>query len=531
MRNIYYICHSLKFNMTMKRIFTILMFLSILATAYKSEAQNKRYFDPIFDKVNITQATYGVNATILYLPFVGEAVPQALGMDIYTPDGDTQTDRPLVLYFHTGDFLPFPQNGGASGTRTDSTVVDICTKLAKRGYVVASVDYRLGWNPTATDKTTRVFTLINAAYRGVQDARTCIRYFKRNVNENGNSYGIDPNKIVLWGQGTGGYIALNAGCLDNYSKIPTASNGKFVTSIGGQTIPMVIESVNGDINGTSVGIVPPGFIPPFVAGDTLCYPNHVGYSSDFALSVNMGGAVADTSWIDPGQPPLIAFHAPYDPFAPYKEGIVKVPVNPPLDVVEVQGSYLAVKLANKYKNNQSFQDVVFNDPVSKEADKLNDGIQGLFPIIGDAGPFDSSPWDFWAKTNVNDTTAIKTNATMSPTKARSYIDSMITYYTYRACYALNLECKGVGTKEQLTDGQVGLKFGPSPAVNQVSFTTSPDFVIENVYVYDIQGKLVKARTHINDNNYVLERFSLPAGNYMVSLNFKQGTLTKQISFR
>lgn len=47
------------------------------------------------------------------------------------------------------------------------------------GYVVASVDYRLGWDPVNTSKDIRVFSLINAAYRGVQDASTCIRFSKR----------------------------------------------------------------------------------------------------------------------------------------------------------------------------------------------------------------------------------------------------------------------------------------------------------------------------------------------------------------
>lgn len=514
----------------MKKIFTISMLLVAMLVAFSTEAQNKRYFDEIFDKVSVSTHTYGVNATILYVQIFGEAVPAPLAMDVYTPDGDTETNRPLVLYFHTGDFLPFPQNGSPSGTRSDSTAVDICTKLAKRGYVVASVDYRLGWAPTSTDKTTRIFTLINAAYRGVQDARTCIRYFKKDVNENGNSFGIDPNKIVIWGQGTGGYIALNTGCLDNYLKIPTASNGKFVTVIGGNTVPMVIPSVNGDIYGTSVGVVPAGY-PGFPEGDTLCYPNHVGYDSDFALSVNMGGAVADTAWIDPGQPPLISFHTPYDPFAPYKEGIVKVPVNPPLDVVEVQGSYLAMKLANQYGNNDAFTNIIFNDPVSQVANTRNDGIEGLFPVIGDAGPFDSSPWDFWAPTNTNNANGLMTNSTMSPEKGRSYIDSLITYYSYRACYALDLECKGVGTKEQLTENQVGLKFGPSPAENQVTFSTASDYVINDVYVYDVQGRLVKAKTHVDSNNYNLERFNLPSGNYMVNLIFKQGMITKQITFK
>lgn len=520
----------------MKKIFTnYLLLIILLISSFCANAQ-KRYFDPVFDEVTVkTNVVYGVNATILTLQDtnIKQAVPQPLTLDFYTPKNDIVTDRPLVLLFHTGNFLPHPQNLSPNGTKRDSNVVAIATKLALMGYAVASVDYRLGWNPTASDKTTRVFTLINAAYRGIQDARTAIRFFKKDVNEKGNTYGIDPSKIVVWGVGTGGYISLTATALDQYSKIVTASNGKFTTVINGNPVPMVIPSINGDIHGTSVGIVPAaGYPPPFVPGDTLCYPNHVGYSDTFALAVNMGGAIADTAWIDPGQTPIIAIQCPYDPSAPYKEGIVIVPIpGNPLDVVEVQGSYLATKLSTQYGNNWKFKDVVFNDPISQVAESRNDGIPGLFPVIGDAGVGDSSPWDFWAPNNPNNLYGLATNPTMSPTKGKSYIDSTITFFKYRACFVLDLDCKVSATKEILTDDQVGLRMGPIPSSNLVNVTTDAKYPIESVYVYDISGNLVKARTEIKSNQYNLERFNLPAGNYFVNFNFKEGKITKQIIFQ
>ena len=98
-------------------------------------------------------------------------------MDVYQPSGDTETSRPLVLVFHTGNFLPNVLNGQISGTKKDSSVVEICTQLARRGYVAASVDYRVGWNPLASTQPERALGLIQAAYRGLQDGRNAIRYF------------------------------------------------------------------------------------------------------------------------------------------------------------------------------------------------------------------------------------------------------------------------------------------------------------------------------------------------------------------
>ena len=92
-------------------------------------------------------------------------------MDIYTPDGDEATDRRVVVLLHTGTFLPAIVNGQATGDKSDNTLVELCTRLAKKGYVAVSANYRLGWNPLSTDPEVRTSTLAQAFYRAQQDAR------------------------------------------------------------------------------------------------------------------------------------------------------------------------------------------------------------------------------------------------------------------------------------------------------------------------------------------------------------------------
>src|SRR5690606_36173963 len=112
-----------------------------------SQLLSQRYLTEVFEDVEVTtDVTYGVNATVVLYESMGEAVPQPLRMDVYEPVGDTESERPLVLYFHTGNFLPQPQGGSATGDKGDSAAVEICSRLARMGYVVASCDYRLGWN-------------------------------------------------------------------------------------------------------------------------------------------------------------------------------------------------------------------------------------------------------------------------------------------------------------------------------------------------------------------------------------------------
>ena len=78
----------------------------------------------------------------------GGSTRQPLRAQFYSPDGDTETKRPLVIYLHTGNFIPFSFNGSCGGTVKDSSNVEIATRLAKMGYVVAVVEYRQGWLPT-----------------------------------------------------------------------------------------------------------------------------------------------------------------------------------------------------------------------------------------------------------------------------------------------------------------------------------------------------------------------------------------------
>lgn len=519
----------------MKKI--LLLSLAMLFGTNALISQNERFLDRVFPNVKVeTGITYGVNATVLLIPFFMQAVPQPLVFDLYSPEGDTMAERPLVLYFHSGNFLPFPQNQSVSGTRTDSTVVEVCTRLAQMGYVVASVDYRLGWDPVNPVKAVRTSGIINAAYRGVQDANTCIRYFKRSFAEQGNKYGIDTSRITLWGQGTGGYIAMNTSALDNYIKIPTASNGKFLLSIPPNIIPMIIEAANGNIDGTTVGIAPPGMgalwgVPD---GDTLCYPNHVGYSSNFHFGVNMGGAIGDSAWIDPGQKPLVSFQTTNDPFAPYKKGLVVVPVTPPLEVVEVEGSYYVQQLSNEFGNNDAFknQSKFFNDPYSSAANKLNDGFEGLYPILR-ANPFDSSPWDFWGASNPNDTTGRKTNPDMSPEKARLFIDTIIAYAAPRACLALGLDCDlsryTVGTKN-LKPSEVGLEVSPNPASNQVFIKTYSEFPIQSAHVLDINGRCYQTIEKINSSQLRIQKSNLNSGMYIIRLQFEKGETFSKVVF-
>jgi carboxylesterase type B len=76
------------------------------------------------------------------------------------------------------------------GEKSADDVVAFCDSFARRGYVTASVEYRLGFNPTSTKSAER------AVYRGVQGLRATVRFMK----ENYDVYGIHQLYFCWWNE-------------------------------------------------------------------------------------------------------------------------------------------------------------------------------------------------------------------------------------------------------------------------------------------------------------------------------------------
>ena len=530
----------------MKRRFnSLLLFLTLTLAAVSTQAQETLYLDEQFDVEVTSNIVYGVNATILPVIFQlsDEALPRPLVMDVYQPV-DGPGDRPVMLVFHTGNFLPFPQNNGTGGTKTDSTVVELCTRLASQGYVAAAIDYRKGWNPVDPSQDFRKFFLINAAYRGVQDARTAVRFMRKlavDGDDNGtvNPFQIDPDKVGLWGIGTGGYIVAATATIDDYMEIVIP---KFLIDLDGpgpaNPVPMVLEAVNGDIYGTSVGMVPPGY-PVLPEGDTLCYPNHVTYangdpiSSDISFAANNGGALGDISWLDENTPPWVSFHTPDDPFAPYTTGVLTVPgtgddpIDPSDDfaVVEVSGSYDIQAKMNEFGNNDIFANV--NGPnvedFSEVADSRNDGNEGLFPFPT-IDPLDSAPWDFYAADNPN------AQDPPMPESARMYWDTVMAYAGPRACVALGLSpCLEVSTNN-ISPSEIGVTAAPNPVSSEVLISVAPEHTIKTMELYNASGQLVQTYLNIDNHQHTVYRKALPAGTYYLKLRLGHGISFQKLIF-
>lgn len=302
--------------------------------------------------------------------------------------------------------------------------------------------------------------------------------------------------------------------------------------------PMVIEYLSGDVEGKVFGVNTPavsGF--PFPPGDTLCYPNHIEYSSSFAASVSLSGAVGDTTWMEPGQPPVIAFHVPGDYTTPYESGIVYIRHGEQLlPVIHVCGSYAVTSKAGLLENNSNmtpwYYSTQFQIDITDVADNRTNGIDGLMPLYGDV-PTDFNPWDYWdCNTNVNCDSGLISNPNMSYEKSKIYLDTIMAFVRPRLVRILQLDpgCIVINTNEVIPDN-VTIEVSPNPATEVVTFTAPSDYIIQNVSVFDMKGSLVSSANGVHQNYYTMGTTELLSGIYLVRLQFDQGVAARQFVIR
>lgn len=111
---------------------------------------------------------------------------QDLKMDIACPQLNKKL--PLVVYIHGGGF----QTGDKEGDAFMNPL------LAKNGFVVANINYRLGFDPSDQ------LGIAKAFYRGAQDLDAALRFLVHNAGK----YNIDTSAIFIGGGSAGGVLAL-----------------------------------------------------------------------------------------------------------------------------------------------------------------------------------------------------------------------------------------------------------------------------------------------------------------------------------
>jgi len=509
----------------------------------------ERYVDEVF--TNFTQennVVYSTNLSVIaasqglaYVPT--GAVPQvpALAFDLYEPAGDSVAERPLIIMLHTGTFLPIIYNGNPTGMRNDAATTNICKSYAKRGYVVANLEYRLGWNPAAATQAERAASLMKAVYRAIQDTKSAVRFFRKDY-ATGNQYGIDTSRIILCGQGSGGWVALGYATVDKLAEIQLP---KFLDA---NAIPLIDTAVIGDWDGYGGNSIPG-------AGNM---ESNLGYSNDIHMVCSMGGGMGDLSWLEAGDVPMCAVHCPTDPVATYTTGDVAI-ASIGVVTTDISGSYDVMKKANLLGNNSILDPVnAGSDTYTIAASAASANAQGMMDIGGTAvgapvdnifpfitgNPYEAAPWDLWdSTTTVNIALAlglpaaqgtaahnsnIAQNPDMSYTKSMAYMDSTLGYFCRRIVRATNLD--GLAGLNDLSNIESGVQMYPNPTSNNITIY-SENGTINSIKLYTTAGKLVKEEANLSSKLVSINNLNLTEGLYLCSIEINGQSVTKRLIIR
>lgn len=264
-----------------------------------------RYQNEIFDEVLKTENIVYGNAPDLPFIFLFEwnTVDIDLEMDIYEPNLDTVTNRPVIIFIHPGAFF--------TGNNEVDDMVSLANSSAKRGFLAVSISYRLGLNVLSDYSGER------AVYRGVQDLSAAVRFLRENYLQ----YGIDRDKIYVWGSSAGSFVGLHSIYIEDDER-PVSTYG--------------------------------GFGDPDL-GCINCEGNDYDQDGRPNALISCWGAIGDLDWIDQENTiPLIMFHGTADGVVPFESGY---PFTVGVTLPFVYGS----SLINERLDNLNIQNVLISE--------------------------------------------------------------------------------------------------------------------------------------------------------------------------
>ncbi len=220
--------------------------IAVLLLASLTTAQVGRYRDEVFSQVS-------VQSDIAYGQAVNSSTRQqeTLLLDLYEPIGDRAQRRPVIVLAHGGGFIV--------GSKSDPDYVQIAEAFARRGYVAASIDYRLARPPLQQNLPQ---TIIDASH----DLKAAVRWLRAHAGQQR----IDVDRIVGFGGSAGGILSLQAAYDDALGE---GSSG------------------------------------------------NPGVSSEIQAVISLWGSLPDVNDIEAGEQPLQIIHGTNDPIVSYQNAL------------------------------------------------------------------------------------------------------------------------------------------------------------------------------------------------------------------
>lgn len=222
-----------------KRIFVSLFVFLTLLFLYdrKTTLGSTKFIDPLY--------TVKTSNNIKYGTAVGyNGKPEDLFLDIYEPNDESSENRPLIVFVHGGSFV-----AGDKSVYSENAV-----NMAKKGYVVSSINYRLDTTRANNPYNARSPDLDKPIGTSREDTLMAIRFLIGKSQD----YRINTEKIFLGGSSAGAVTALYTA----FSEEVDAKKIKAVYAIAGTVVEDDLDIIDENdpptimFNGTTDTIVP-----------------------------------------------------------------------------------------------------------------------------------------------------------------------------------------------------------------------------------------------------------------------------------
>lgn len=443
----------------MKKIY--LLAFSTLASLALLKAQSPcatgRYAADTFTSITTTtNVVYGSNVK-------ANGQVQSLTLDIYQPAGDLETARPLIIFAHGGSFI--------SGTSANADVVALSQAFAKKGYVCASINYRLGLTPFDS------IGAVRAVLRAVQDMKASVRFFYKDKLTT-NAYKIDTTNIFIGGSSAGAITALHMAYLNRSCEINYYITPSSLMTLGG------MEGYSGN----------------------QCY------STKVKGVINLCGALGRYGWLEPGDVPFVSMHGTIDATVKYNRGLV----NPGIPLILLDGSRMLKEQANAIGITNPFYTWYGQDHV---------------PFASGANP--AAYMDTTIKF-IRDFLITRLGCTDAPLLLQNATAQTANLYAYTTCTSnVQMTCGSpgvVGINEVPSNTMIGNLY-PNPADNEVTLEFSSVNSIHHIELFDVTGKSVLS-DFSDQSSYKIKKNQLSPGLYFLKVSNKVGeSSTKKLIFK
>jgi alpha/beta superfamily hydrolase len=436
----------------MKKIYLLIATAFVISSDMNAQTScsTGRYSSDVYTATTTSaNIVYGQNLT-----YTGST--KILKLDFYQPTADTASKRPLIIWAHGGSFI--------GGTSTDADVVSLSQHFAKKGFVCASINYRVGVSSFDS------LGMIPAVIRSVQDMKAAVRFFYKDAATT-NTYKIDTNNIFIGGSSAGAFTALHYQYLDRDCEILPYISQTNLNNLGG-------------LDGAS---------------------GNPGYSQKVNGVINLCGALGVYAWLEAGDLPFCSMHGTIDGTVPYSRG-------KPQGIMWADGSRMISCQAQSIGVQNNFYTWLGADHVPYvQGGTSTTQLAYMDTTVNFVRDY------LLQRLSITCPALQNPNTPYGTANLYSYTSGCGTSVAAFSCSAVGIRNISVNLLQEVY---------PNPSENEIKVVFTNSYDTHTIQVTDLSGRIVKSAV-TTQATFKLEKSNLNAGAYFLKVSNTQGEASIQ----